>query len=1133
MPLVRPPSGSIFVGRKREMEELRTAADDACSGRGCVFLLVGEPGIGKTRTAEELTAYAQKSGAHVLWGRCHEGLGAPAYWPWAQVIRTYAYQCEPDLLRSEMGPGAVDIADVVPGIRERLPGLALPPPGSPEQLRFRLFDSVAGFLREAGNRRPMAVVLDDLHWADRPSLLLLRFLARELRDMHLLIVGTYRDVKVHRHHPFSDVLADLAGSPCCRRVLLQGLKEADLVGLIEHYAGTRPSEAVAATIYHRTEGNPFFANEVVQLLVTEGRLDAAGDMARDFGIPESVRHVITRRLDHLSDDCNKVLTVGAAMGREFDGAVVARVRKLSSERLLGLMQAPMAARIVSELPQAAGHYRFSHVLVRETIYDALTPTERVRLHRRIGETLEQLSTGRSPADLAQRAHHFLAAGQRADIAKGADYARRGGDSAFARRAYEEAARLYAMALEGTERTEPVDEALRCKALLALGEAYRMAWESAKAREAFRRAAESARKSGAAESLAQAALGFAPPLVAGAADRAAVMLLTEALEALPRRDGTLRVLVAARLAAQLYFSLTGECANSLSQEAFQMARRLGDRRALLSALIARFWVLWLDETVPDRLAAATAILRLARELDDGEMSLTGHRFRIAALLEAGDIAGVDAEIEALDQVVAESRLRPNAQIARVYRAMRALIDGRFADADELSRQGLTLGQQFSPRAAAQWFAVQLFALRREQGRLPELESAIGDLSEQNPSIHAWRAALAYVYAESGRTVEAEHTLERLAANEFANVPRDLFWLVTMTLLAETCTALGDVERTATLYRLLLHHAGRNVVVGWGASACHGPTAHYLGLLATTLSWWDQAVCHFDDALETSARMGARPFTARTQLEYAHMLLARNSPGDADRAQHLLSRAHAAAQALGMQGLVERAARLAHGIRSVTTARTPLSSHRLAAVGQDGEPDVPRPEQRAEPEQNVFGREGDYWTITYQGRVSRLRDAKGLSYIVELLQHPARQFHVMDLLVESGEGTASRACQMDSGAGPMIDARARREYRQRLAALREELEEAEGFNDAGRTSQLRAEIEFVTQELAAALGLHGSPRTVATSAERARVAVTLRIRRALKKIAAIDPALGHHLGTTIKTGRFCVYEPDPTRRVSWVG
>ena len=263
----------------------------------------------------------------MLWGRCYEGVGAPPYWPWVQAIRSYVREREPDQLRSEMGAGAADIAEIVSDVKERLPDLQPPPQLEPEQARFRLFDSTCGFLKNAGRKQTLVLVLDDLHWADHSSLLLLEFVARELAGARLLLIGTYRDVEVSRRHPLSRTLGELTRERLFQRVLLRGLSEEDVGRFIELVSGVAPPSGMVEAVYRQTEGNPLFVTEVVRLLVQEGGLSGVGAHGgaplqgeRDtwsVRIPEGMREVIGRRLDRLSERCNQTLTVASVIGREF------------------------------------------------------------------------------------------------------------------------------------------------------------------------------------------------------------------------------------------------------------------------------------------------------------------------------------------------------------------------------------------------------------------------------------------------------------------------------------------------------------------------------------------------------------------------------------------------------------------------------------------------------------------------------------------------------------------------------------------------------------------------------------------------------------------------------------------------
>jgi len=452
-PLDRLAAG-VFVGREREAEELRRGLDDALSGRGQLLLLVGEPGIGKTRTASELCTYARLRGAQVLIGRCYEGEGAPAYWPWVQAIRSYVEACDGAELQSEMGPGAADIAQIVSEVHAKLPGLPAPPAIEPDQARFRLFDSITTFLKNASRRQPLVLLLDDLHWADKASLLMLQFLARDLAGARLLVLGTYRDVELGRQHPLAQTLGELAREQVGTRVLLRGLGEPEVKRYIEMTAGVAPSATLVAAVFRETEGNPFFLSEVVRLIVADGRLQDSGDTSSwTVAIPQSVREVVGRRLDHLGEACNGVLTTAAVIGREFGLDALERVTQIEGDRLLELIEEAEAARVIEEVRgerNTIGRYSFSHALIRETLYGELSTTRRVRLHKQIGETLESLYAADIDAHLSELAYHFGEAAAAGEAEKAIDYAHRAGDRAVSLVAWEEAAGQYERALQALE-----------------------------------------------------------------------------------------------------------------------------------------------------------------------------------------------------------------------------------------------------------------------------------------------------------------------------------------------------------------------------------------------------------------------------------------------------------------------------------------------------------------------------------------------------------------------------------------------------------------------------------------------------------------------------------------------------------
>jgi len=915
---------SLFVGRQPELSALQAALEDAVSGRGRLVMLVGEPGIGKTRTAQELANRATQRNVLVLWGRCNEESGAPPYWPWVQVIRSYVRDSDAEALRQDMGAGAADIAEIVSDLRERLPNLQSPPRlEDPAQARFRLFDSITSFLKNAARRRPLMLLIDDLHWADTSSLRLLRFMAPEIDDSRLLLVGTYRDVELSRQHPLSDTLGELARLHLFQRMALAGLGREDVGRFMEAAAGMAPPPWLIDAVNTEAEGNPLFLKEIVAYLVHERILDPKRPARLDelhrssprgpaIRIPEGVREAIGKRLNRLSESCNRILTVASVIGREFDFGILLRlIDDASEDGILGGLEEALAAHVIEEMPlPAVGRYQFTHALIRETLYDELMTARRVRLHRRVGQALEDLHRANLEPHLPQLAHHFSEAAHGSDVEKAIEYAMRAGEQAEALLAYEEAVRFYQSALQTLELKERVDEAERCKLLLCLAEAHRKANEFDQALATLLRAAHSAKAARLPDLFARTALAY--EYVVWRADRradvAVIHLMEEALQIIAEGDIALRARILGGLARAILYKGAPKQATTYAEQAVAMARRLGDLEVLAANLNILFEFPWEAEAAERHLALATEMLQATEQTGNQEFVVLAHSRRMIALLELGDIGAVDAEIDAQVRI-GDAHLRQPAYLSSVtgYRAMRALMDGRLGDAERLALESLGLAERAHIDYSGT-FGVQMFTLRREQGRLRELEPAVRVFVKEHAAVATWRPGLALLYAELGREQEARAEFEQLAKQDFAGIARDSLWTTCMTYLAEVCAIVGDAARAATLYRLLLPYAERNIVAGGGV-ACFGSASRYLGLLATTMARWEEAQRHFDDALAMNARMAARPWHAHTQHDYAVMLLARGQAADRERAAALLDEALATARDLGMRALDDRiAARL---------------------------------------------------------------------------------------------------------------------------------------------------------------------------------------------------------------------------------
>ena len=885
------PQLGAFVGREDELAELDGGLDAAFEGHGRLFLLAGDPGIGKSRLTEELMAHATARGAHVLVGRCWEAGGAPAYWPWVQSLRAYVRDGDAAALRSQLPSGAAQLAQIVPDLRLHFPELGSPAQLEPEAARFELFDATAEFLRRASQARPIVLVLDDLHAADAPSLLLLQFVARELGSSRMLVLGAYRDVDPVPGGPLLQTLAELAREPVTRRLSLAGLSRRELAEYVELTASPLASPGLVGALHEDTNGNPLFVTEIVRLLSVEGVTDESR-----LAIPQTVRDVISRRLTHLSAECNRVLLLASVLGREFELDTLALLDDAPGDEMLETLDEALAARVITDSPGNPGRLRFAHVLIRDTLYDGLTSVRRVRLHRQVVDAIEARHGDELGPHLAELAHHATAG---RNAGKGLDYARRAGDRALALLAYEEAARLYGTAIATLRPDDRADDRTRCELLLTIADATSRAGNASGSRSALLEAAGIARRLGLPRQLASAAAEYGGRIVYARAgdDRWVLPLLEEALAALPDDELELRSGLLARLSAALRDEPSRTRRDALSREAVDLARRSGDPAALAYALDGRAIAILAPDTVTEVLVAGGELLEVAERIGDRERVVHAHMHRLGPQLMLGDVDGARAGLDAASRIADALRQPAHLWDVGAAHAMLALATGSMRQAEELVEWAFALGERAQPEMVVPVYRLQRHTLCDFRGGLEEIEPAIRELVAERPARPVFRCVLAHIHMRLGLPAHARPALEELTADDCAALPVDSEWLFGMSLLAEVSSALGDSGSASVVYALLSPWAALNVVDQ--CEGIRGSVARYLGLLATTTGRLDQAERHFEDALALNARMGVRPWLAHTQHDYAHMLLDRGGGGDRERARQLAGAALATYRELGME------------------------------------------------------------------------------------------------------------------------------------------------------------------------------------------------------------------------------------------
>jgi AAA ATPase domain len=1103
------PSTTPFVGRAHERSELRCALEAALGGSGRVVLVGGEPGIGKTHLAAVIAGEAVSGGVPVWWGRGWEDGTAPVFWPWNVALRRWMQHAGDEGVRRAAGDLAPELAHVFPVLREHMPGLPEVQEWESDQARFRLFDAVSRFLGAVALPAGLMVVLDDVHWADGASLKLLEFVAADLRHARLLLVATYRDTEVRRGHPFRAALASLAREPCTRRLTLPGLSASDCARYATLTGAGVAADALGAELHRETNGNPFFLGEIVRLLASEGRLGVAWDPRF---VPPGVREVIARRLDRLGEDCRAALAVGALLGETFDAERLENVLAAASRPvepvLADLLSRAVRDRILVETE--GSRYGFAHALIRRVLIDEVEPSERAAWHARIAAALECGAESRVDDIAAELARHFGAAGTPDGLHKGFAYACRGAERAARGLGWEEAARLYQIALDVGERCGALDTAGTIELRLALARALRRSGDVAGARARCREAAIACREAHRPDLLGRAALIHAGPVGDFyRTDPDARAFLEEACRAGRGLDDSLRARLYGRLAGDIIAANEIDQINRaavLADEAASAARRAGDSGALAQALLASFYLAALGTRppadaayiiVPPTLPTLQDILEAAESAGELEFAAGIRHTRAAAMFALGEAEGYWAEHDALATVAEASRVPEALWLADAIAAMRATVEGRFAEGQRLSEQALATGLRMQLANAAGVHLGQQVMWHAVQGRLAELLPLLRAFLERHPRVVAWRAFLALARLAGGDEVGARAEFRSLVAAGFTPAKRGVNLRSCLAGLAALCVGLRDREQAPVLYDLVARRPEAWVVDG---CATFGPWALALGALAHLCGRQADAAAHFEEAIHLGRRMRSRPVVAHAQSLLAAVWLS----GDPDaetraRALETLAEAEQTARELGIVDVQARAERL--------RATLPSGGEALG---------------------NALRRDGDFWTVRYAGRSLQLKEGKGLHYLAALLAAPGREFHVLQLAAAAAPATfpaAGAVAGLSVGAPGMPlddrpDTRARHEYGARLDDLRTELDEAERLGDLGRAERLRVEVEALMAELSARFG-----RTRSRSpAETARKAVTKALRTQIGKLLDSHPPLGRHLRDAVRMGTICVYAPS---------
>lgn len=1077
---------SPFVGRARELEELTALLEEALAGRGAAAVVTGEPGIGKTRLVSEIARQAGTKGSAVAWGTSWEGGGQPAFWPWTQVLRALA---------GELGQAALENPDWAASLLRPLwGGVSTSGTGTSseaEDARFALFDGLTEVLRRIADDHPLLVVLDDLHWADTASLLCLDFLARQVRSMRVMVLGTVRDIHEARDEAVANALTALARID--KRLSLAGMNSSEMEQLVEVTTEADLASSLSRWIHTQTGGNPLFATELL-------RGAARGDLRRGQlpAIPETVGDLIRQRVRSFGAASEQLLQAAAVLGSSFKVQELQTTVDADRDSVMRLLDGPLAAGLL--VRAGPGTCTFAHPLVRESIEANLALSERVALHSAAATTLEKAGVGRTPAGITRLARHFLEAAPAGQAEKARAYATAAARYAVEQLAFEEAAQHLHNALDVSGADLAIAE--RINLLLMLSDAQSKAGDTSDAVEAANQAVVLADESGTPEQYAEAVLGCCLGSALHEARPDLVGQLERALTRLAPDSARLRARVTGRLAVELSnHSGSNERRVALADEAVELARLSGDRVTLAQALSDRHTALWTPEHIAARPSAVAEVLALGADTGDDELLALGHMWAVTAHLDLGNRDALERSLVAWAEV--STRLRRPAHRANVLgrRAMLAALDGRYDDARSFALQRAEVATEAGLPEAPIVIPSHEIEIGLEQTRGERFAEAVKVMAamDEDQRTVVFHASMPQMLVIMGRFDEAKRMLRTWLPRipDLAN-----HWSSTAILvdLARAAGAVDEQEVCAALYEQLLPHRALIGSIA-GGNHCVGSAALGLGMTATVLERWDDAETHFAEAHDMARRMRSQPWIARADYQQARMLARRNATGDSERARKIVARARAIAEELDMNTL----------LADLEALELPRPSRPRASLSRDGET----------------------WKVATDGHSGSLRDAKGLHYLAQLVATPGVEHHVLELvsLTEGAPIEAGIDRRKLGDAGPMLDHATKDAYRRRLQDLRDDITEAENFNDAERAAKAQAEIEALMHELSRAVGLGNRDRKAASASERARLNVTRALRSAIDRLTEINPRLGEHLDRTIRTGIYCAYEPPHNDSYDW--
>ena len=905
---------TTFVGRHAELGQLHGAFDNALSGEGSLVVVVGEPGIGKTALCTQLATYVTLRGGTTLVGHCYEeGSVSLPYLPFVEALSTYVVKQEPGSLKKLLGTEVGELARISAEVREQL-GVTPSPPVAPEEDRYRLMQAVASTLRKAADAQPLLIVLEDLHNADRGTLDMLTQVARGLSGARLLVVGTYRDVEVHRGHPLSEAIADLRRVTSVSRMGLRGLNVDEVQRMMSSIAVEEVSWGFSEAVHQQTEGNPLFVQEVLRYMVEEGALGheetrSNGQAPLSINIPEGLRDVIGKRLSRLSPECNRVLRIAAVIGRTFRLDVLQRVADVSEDHLFAALEEAEKVAVVEE-HYAIGtqpSFSFTHAFFRQTLYEENIAPRRIRLHQRVGRAIEEVYGPRLQEHAGELAEHFANSSDLEDLAKALEYAEMAASGATAVYAYAEAARLMEHALQVHEVLEPENTARRCDLLLGLGEALMPAGEPGRAFEliapqalALAEALDDRPHASAACQLALTGLiRYGSGTMLGTSEYRHWAERADTYAAPGTRE---RVHADYAMSAVRYAEERRKESWDLARRALELARQLEDPETLFFAALGILG----KPQAPHRQGEQ---MRLAKEFC--EQSRTGVSARTLGVvlhlsgyahIAMGERDRAEGLWRELEELANRTRDTDLLLLSFSNEPVEATLDGHLERALEFGKQlyakakGLgspVLGRQFADEASFR----PLLYLGRAEEAMAALTRAC-DMAGVQP---VWEVSLLRVLclAHLGRRAEAQEALNELLNERGIGPEVDETPATFLATLLEASVLVQEHEAAEFLAHRLADL--RRFAADGSYLTC---IARHLGGAAALRGEQDEARALYHEAAELTGRIRNRPEMALTRLQLAELLLDAY-PDERDEARKHLDFVVTEFRDMGMKSSLERA------------------------------------------------------------------------------------------------------------------------------------------------------------------------------------------------------------------------------------